>query len=84
MIGNSWLKGYLELRDGAGKVLASSEGYHHWDPLIDIALPVDGDYTFAFRDLMYRAPRRPSIAWPSARCPARRLSFPSAVVAGPA
>jgi hypothetical protein len=54
MIGDSWLKGYLELRDGAGKVLASSEGYLHWDPLIDIALPVDGDYTFAFRDLMYR------------------------------
>lgn len=54
MIGDSWLKGYLELRDGTGKVLASSEGYVHWDPLIDQTLPADGDYTFAFRDLMYR------------------------------
>src|SRR5262249_11028190 len=54
MIGDSWLKGYLELRDGTGKVLASSEGYIHWDPLIDQTLPADGDYTFAFRDLVYR------------------------------
>jgi hypothetical protein len=54
MIGDSWLKGYLELRDGSGKVLAANEGYIHWDPLIDYTLPGDGDYTFAFRDLMYR------------------------------
>lgn len=54
MIGDSWLKGYMELRDGAGKVLAANEGYYRWDPMIDYTLPADGDYSFAFRDLMYR------------------------------
>jgi hypothetical protein len=54
MIDESWLKGYLELRDSAGHVLAANEGYYHWDPLIECTLPADGDYSFAFRELTYR------------------------------
>jgi hypothetical protein len=54
MIDDSWLKGYMELRDGAGKVLAASEGYYRWDPLIEYTLPADGDYSFLFRDLLFR------------------------------
>ncbi len=54
MINDSWLKGYLELRDGSGKVLAANEGYYHWDPMIAFTLPADGDYSFLFRDLMFR------------------------------
>jgi hypothetical protein len=54
MIGDSWLKGYMELRDGVGKVLAASEGYYRWDPMLDVTLPADGDYTFLFRELTFR------------------------------
>jgi hypothetical protein len=51
---DSWLKGYLELRDNAGHVLAANEGYYHWDPLIEYTLPADGDYSFLSRELTYR------------------------------
>jgi hypothetical protein len=54
MIGDSWLKGYMELRDAAGKVLAANEGYYRWDPMIDVTLPADGEYSFLFRELTYR------------------------------
>lgn len=57
-VGDSWLKGYLEVKDGKGKVLASSEGmsdsYYRWDPLIVFTPEHEGEYTVTFRDLNFR------------------------------
>ena len=57
-IDDSWLKGYLEICDANGTVLASSEGtsdeYYRWDPLIAFDPPQDGDYTVFYRDLNWR------------------------------
>lgn len=57
-IGDSWLKGYLEVTDARGKVLAVSGGttddYYRWDPLIAFTPPAEGDYTVWFRDLNWR------------------------------
>jgi Bacterial pre-peptidase C-terminal domain len=53
-IGDSWLKGYMELSDKGGHVLAANEGYYHWDPYIEFQAPADGDYTLLFRELSYR------------------------------
>lgn len=57
-IGDSWLKGFLEICDSNGKSLVSSEGtsdeYYRWDPLILFDPPQEGDYTIFFRDLNWR------------------------------
>ncbi|HLJ56728.1 MAG TPA: DVUA0089 family protein [Chthonomonadaceae bacterium] len=57
-IGDSWLKGYLEITDSAGNVLASSDGtpdeYYRWDPVITFTPPKDGEYAAWFRDLNWR------------------------------
>jgi hypothetical protein len=57
-INDSWLKGYLEIVDGAGTVLQSSDGtpddYYRWDPVIALTAPKDGEYTAWFRDLNWR------------------------------
>jgi hypothetical protein len=58
MVGDSWLKGYMEITDAKGKVLASSNGtsddYYRWDPMIVFTPPAEGDYTVWFRDLNWR------------------------------
>jgi hypothetical protein len=57
-VGDSWLKGYLEITDASGRTLASSGGtsddYYRWDPLIVFTPPADGEYTAWFRDLNWR------------------------------
>jgi hypothetical protein len=57
-VDDSWLKGYMEIRDAAGNTLAQSEGtsddYYRWDPLIAFTPPKEGDYTVFFRDLNWR------------------------------
>jgi hypothetical protein len=57
-IDDSWLKGYLEIRDADGKTLVDSEGasddYYRWDPLIAFTPPKEGDYTVFYRDLNWR------------------------------
>ncbi len=57
-IDDSWVKGYLEITDGAGRVLESSDGtpddYYRWDPVIAFTPPRDGEYTAWFRDLNWR------------------------------
>jgi hypothetical protein len=57
-VGDSWLKGYLEIQDEAGNVLAESSGtpdeYYRWDPLIAFDPPREGKYTVFYRDLNWR------------------------------
>ena len=57
-INDSWLKGYMEIRDASGATLAESEGtsddYYRWDPLIFFTAPKEGDYTVYYRDLNWR------------------------------
>ncbi len=53
-MGDSWLKGFLEVLNSQGKVLASNEGRFHWDCLIYFKVPEDGEYIARFRDLQYR------------------------------
>lgn len=57
-VGDSWLKGYLEIQDKDGNTLAESQGapddYYRWDPLIAFSPPAEGDYTVFFRDLNWR------------------------------
>ncbi len=57
-IGDSWLKGFMEICDARGNVLASSDGtsddYYRWDPLIAFESTQDGDYTVFYRDLNWR------------------------------
>jgi hypothetical protein len=57
-VGDSWLKGYMEIRDADGNTLAESEGtsddYYRWDPLIAFTPPKEGDYTVFYRDLNWR------------------------------
>ncbi len=57
-VGDSWLKGYLEIRESSGKLVAASEGtsddYYRWDPLILFTPEKDGEYTATFRDLNWR------------------------------
>jgi hypothetical protein len=57
-INDSWLKGYLEIVDSAGKVLVSSDGtaddYYRWDPVVAFTPAKDGEYTAWFRDLNWR------------------------------
>jgi hypothetical protein len=57
-VGDSWLKGYMEIRDSDGVTLAESEGtsddYYRWDPLIAFDPPKEGDYTVFYRDLNWR------------------------------
>lgn len=57
-VGDSWLKGYMEVQDSEGRTLASSEGtsddYYRWDPLIAFTPPKEGDYTVFYRDLNWR------------------------------
>lgn len=57
-VDDSWLKGYLEIRNSTGKLVASSEGmsddYYRWDPLIVFTPEKDGEYTATFRDLNWR------------------------------
>ncbi len=57
-VGDSWLKGYLEIQDKNGNMLAESQGtpddYYRWDPLIAFSPPAEGDYTVFFRDLNWR------------------------------
>lgn len=61
-VGESWLKGYLEVTDAAGKVLGSSQGtsddYYRWDPVVSFTAPADGAYRVWFRDLNYRGDAR--------------------------
>lgn len=51
---DSWLKGFLEILDASGKVLADNSGRFHWDPVIHFTAPNDGDYIARFRDLLWR------------------------------
>lgn len=57
-VGDSWLKGYMEILDAQGNRLADSQGtsdeYYRWDPLIVFTPPADGDYTLFYRDLNWR------------------------------
>jgi hypothetical protein len=53
-IGDSWLKGYLEVRDAAGKVLGASDGYYRWDPYVEFVAPADGLYRVQFHDIQFR------------------------------
>jgi hypothetical protein len=57
-INDSWLKGYMEIQDAGGNVLASSEGtsddYYRWDPVIAFEPPKEGDYTVFYRDINWR------------------------------
>src|SRR5262249_29741067 len=57
-VGDSWLKGYMEIQDAQGIVLTSSEGtsddYYRWDPVIAFEPPKEGDYTVFYRDLNWR------------------------------
>ncbi len=57
-VNDSWLKGYLEIVDSKGSVLASSDGtpddYYRWDPVVTFNPPTDGEYTAWFRDLNWR------------------------------
>lgn len=57
-VGNSWLKGYMEIQDADGNVLAESQGtpddYYRWDPVIAFEPPKAGDYTVFYRDLNWR------------------------------
>jgi hypothetical protein len=57
-INDSWLKGYIEIQDAGGNVLASSEGtsddYYRWDPVIAFEPPKEGDYTVFYRDINWR------------------------------
>lgn len=45
------MDGVLQILDSKGNVLAQNDDDHGWDPLLDFAVPVDGDYfvrVFAF------------------------------------
>lgn len=57
-VGDSWLKGYLEIQDGNGNTLAESQGtaddYYRWDPLIVFTPTKEGNYTLFYRDLNWR------------------------------
>ena len=55
----SWLKGFLEVTDSAGRPLATNQGtvddYYRWDPVLRFDPPADGEYTIWFRDLNWRS-----------------------------
>jgi len=55
----SWLKGFLEITDSAGRPLATNQGtvddYYRWDPVLRFDPPADGEYTVWFRDLNWRS-----------------------------
>ena len=55
----SWLKGFLEVTDSAGRPLATNQGtvddYYRWDPVLRFDPPADGEYTVWFRDLNWRS-----------------------------
>src|SRR5262249_31096223 len=53
-IGESWLKGYMELADSAGRVLAANEGYYQWPPSPESQRPPDGPSPPLSHDLTYR------------------------------
>lgn len=53
-MGDSWLKGFLEVLNSRGKVLAFNEGRFHWDCALHFKAPEDGEYIVRFRDLQYR------------------------------
>jgi len=61
-VGDSWLKGFLEVRDSTGKRIVSSEGmsdtYYRWDPTVIFTPERDGEYTVTFRDLNFRGDLR--------------------------
>jgi len=50
---DSNLRAMLELFDSSGKRLAVSRGYFGVDPLIDFAVPADGEYVVRLYDLVF-------------------------------
>ncbi len=50
---DSQLRAVLELYDSAGKRLGTNRGYFGIDPLIDFAVPADGEYSIRVYDLTY-------------------------------
>lgn len=61
-VGDSWLKGFLEVRESNGKRIASSEGmsdnYYRWDPTLVFTPEKEGDFVVTFRDLNFRGDLR--------------------------